>query len=109
MKKFTEWMKIRELATTAPSAGGMTPGMTGLATGIKSAMGNKTDPAINKFVADVVGDKTGNPRNMLQKGTKMAELLRRKATQSAQQGDYTGAFKNATDAAKMQQIAASIK
>jgi len=100
--KFTEWMRIKE------EMGGMTQAGQSVLGAIGKIQGGK-DTNISKFVKDIVSDKTGNPKNMANKGAKVAALLRSNAAKAADSGDYTGAFKNATDAAKMSQIASSIK
>lgn len=101
MIKFSEWIKIKE-QTAAPN-------MAGAAAGINTITGGKPDATISKFVSDIVGDKTGSPKNMKQKGLRISQMLRQQATQDAQRGDYSNAFKKAADAAKMTQVAATIK
>lgn len=102
MIKFNEWIKLKELDMASGP-------MTGMIGAIKTATGGKPDPTISKFVSDIVGDKTGNPKSMATKGTRMAQVLRQQATKDAQKGDYVGAFKKATDAAKMTQVVSGVK
>ena len=88
MKKFAEWIKMKEEYGQSSSDMNLN---------------------ISKAVKDMVGDKTGNPKNMAKKGSKAAALLRTGATQAAGKGDYGAAIKSAIDAAKIDQIAKSIK
>ena len=102
--KFTAWMKIKEQMGIA-QAGQSVLGAIGKVQG----QGQGKDPTISKFVKDAVSDKTVDPKRIAGQAAAAAAKLRINAAKSADSGDNAGAFKNAIDAAKMNQIAASIK
>lgn len=101
--KFKEWIKIKE------EMGGMAGAGKSVLGAIGKVQGQGKDPIISKFVKDAVSDQTVDPKKIAGKATAAAAKLRINAAKSADSGDNAAAFKNAIDAAKMNQIAASIK
>jgi hypothetical protein len=98
--KFSEWIKIKE--ATQPQMGQNVVGA------IKTAGVDPQDKIIANFVADAVNDKTGNLKNVSQKGVKAAAVLRQQAVKKAQSGDAVGAFKDAAKASQLTQVAMSV-
>jgi hypothetical protein len=98
MLKFSEWIKIKEVASQ---------GILGSTQNILGAIGNDNDPSISKMVAAAVDNK--DPKNIKAAGDQAANKLRINGKKSALKGQYADALKKAAEAEKINNITANIK
>jgi hypothetical protein len=98
MKKFTEWMKLKELAGPA---GGMNPmGTTGIGTGMAKKPMDPTAGLLKKIASN-----KADPIMLAKQIGQAADVADRQAKTAAAAGDAPATAKLSMNAAKMRQAA----